>query len=163
MQLDKRINDTGSILTCFSIEAAKEYLGQKGYFTNTIDDYQNLERFTDFRTLAEVTDDDTPFCTGQCCYQFFLPVAFVRPAEEKKWRPFTLDEFLKRFPLLSPVTYREKKHSNCFTLCVTGYGCLEHGTAMVYLGGFHNGLNTLFDCYELKDENGNWTPFGVEE
>lgn len=38
MELDKRIKDTGSILTCFSIEAAKEYLGQQGYFTNTMNE-----------------------------------------------------------------------------------------------------------------------------
>lgn len=39
MELDKRINDIGAIMTCFSIEAAKEYLGQQGYFTNTIDEF----------------------------------------------------------------------------------------------------------------------------
>ena len=163
MQLDKRIKDTGSILTCFTAEDAKKYVGQKGFFADEIYAYHDLDH-VDFRTLDRVDDDHVPFVVpGNLCYQFFLPAEFVRPAEEKKWRPFTLDEFLKRFPLLSPVTYREKKHSNCFTLCVTGYGCLEHGTAMVYLGGFHNGLNTLFDCYELKDKDGNWTPFGVEE
>lgn len=160
MELDKRIKDTGSILTCFSIEAAKEYLGQKGYFTNTIDDYQNLENFTDFRTLTEVCDDDTPFCTGQLCYQFFLPAAYVRPVEEKKkWRPFTLDEFRAKFPLLSPVTLRRKKNGDPKTFCFIGYTA----RGAIILGSDWCSLNNLFEDYELKDEYGKWTPFGVEE
>lgn len=158
MQLDKRIKDTGSILTCFSIEAAKEYLGQKGYFTNTIDDYQNLEKFTDFRTLSEVCDDETPFGTGQLCYQFFLPAEFVRPAE-KKWRQFTLSEFLAKFPLLSPVTFRRKKSEIPATFCFVGYTA----NGAVILGSDWCSFDILFADYELKDEDGNWTPFGVEE
>lgn len=160
MELDKRINDTGSILTCFSIEAAKKYVGQKGYFTNTIDDYQNLENFTDFRTLTEVCDDDTPFCAGQVCYQFFLPAAFVRPVEEKKkWRPFTLDEFRAKFPLLSPVAFQEKKEGIPKTFCFIGY----KADGRIILGNNWCSLNNLFENYELKDEDGNWMPFGVEE
>lgn len=159
MQLDKRIKDTGSILTCFSIEAAKEYLGQKGYFTNTIDDYQSLEQFTDFRTLSEVTDDDIPFGTGRLCYQFFLPAAYVSPAEEKKGRPFTLDEFRAKFPLLSPVTIRKKPQGDPRTYCFIGYTA----NGAIILGNEWHRLDILFQDFELKDEDGNWTPFGVEE
>lgn len=165
MELDKRIKDTGSILTCFSIEAAKEYLGQKGYFADEIYAYHDLDH-VDFRTLDRVDGDHVPFVAGDLCYQFFLPAEFVRPAEtpaEKKWRPFTLDEFLKRFPLLSPVTYREKKNSNCYTVCVIGHGCSRNGAMRVNLGGFFYELDNLFNCYELQDKDGNWTPFGVEE
>ena len=158
MQLDKRIKDIGAIMTCFSIEAAKkEYLGQEGYFTNTIDDYQNL-KFTDFGTLDRVDDDDTPFGTGQLCYQFFLPAEFVRPAEEKKGRPFTLDEFRAKFPLLSPVTLRRKKNGDPKTFCFIGYTANE----AIILGNDWCSLNNLFEDYELKDENG-WTLFGVEK
>lgn len=106
MELDKRINDTGSILTCFSIKAAKEYLGQQGYFTSDIDHYQDLD-LTDFRTLTEVCDDDTPFCAGQLCYPFFLPAEFVRPAEPK-WRPYSLMEFEDKFHIGLPIRFRRK-------------------------------------------------------
>lgn len=162
MQLDKRINDIGVILTCFSIEAAKEYLGQQGYFTNTIDDYQNLEKFTDFRTLVRVDDDGTPFVAGDLCYPFFLPAEFVRPAETKKWRPFTLEEFRARFSLLSPVTYRWKKGDRSFTMCVTGYE-VSDGREYVILGGRYYGFCELVCENELQDKDGNWTPFGVVE
>ena len=158
MELDKRINDIGTIMTCFSIEAAKEYLGQQGYFTNTIDDYQDLEKFTDFRTLDRVDDDDTPFVAGDLCYQFFLPAEYVRPAEKKKWRPFTLEEFRAKFPLLSPVTFRRKKNGDPKTICFLGYIASES----IILGNEWHRLNNLFDDYELQDKDG-WTPFGVEE
>lgn len=163
MELDKRINDIGAILTCFSIKAAKEYLGQQGYFTSDIDHYQDLD-LTDFRTLTEVCDDDTPFCAGQVCYQFFLPAEFVRPAEkkkpaEKKWRPFTLDEFLAKFPLGSPVTFRRKIDGRICTKCFTGY---EPAEGNVFFGIVYS-LVEMFRDYELKDKDGNWTPFGVEE
>lgn len=159
MQLDKRINDIGAIMTCFSIEAAKEYLGQQGYFTNTIDDYQDLEKFTDFRTLDRVDDDDTPFVAGDLCYPFFLPAEYVRPVEEKKkWRPFTLDEFRAKFPLLSPVTLRGKTYREPKTYCFIGYTA----SGEIILGSSWFRLNNLFENYELKAEDG-WTPFGVEE
>lgn len=159
MELDKRIyEDRRVIFTCFTAEDAKKYVGQKGYFTNTIDDYQNLERFTDFRTLAEVGDDETPFSTGQLCYQFFLPAEFVRPAETKRWRPFTLDEFRAKFPLLSPVTFRRRADGVPQTFCFLGYD-----DKAIILGLGWNSFENLFDVFELKDKDGNWTPFGVEE
>lgn len=158
MELDKRIKDTGAIMTCFSIKAAKEYLGQKGYFTNTIDDYQHLG-FTDFGTLDRVDDDDTPFCMGQLCYQFFLPAEFVSPVEEKKkWRPFTLEKFLAKFPLLSPVTIRRSPQGEPRTYCFIGY----IASGLIILGNEWHRFNDLFEDYELQDEN-DWTPFGVEE
>ena len=159
MELDKRIKDIGAIMTCFSIEAAKQYLGQKGYFTSDIDHYRDLD-LTDFGTLDRVDNDDTPFCAGQVCYPFFLPAAYVRPVEEKKkWRPFTLDEFRAKFPLLSPVTFRRKASEVPKTFCFVGYTA----NGAIILGSNWYSLNNLFEDYELKGEDGNWTPFGVEE
>ena len=42
MNLDKRIKDRSHIFDCFSIDEAKQYIGQKGYFTDFIENYQNL-------------------------------------------------------------------------------------------------------------------------
>lgn len=163
MTLDKRIyEDRRIIFTCFTAEAAKKYLGQQGFFADEMYAYHDLDH-VDFRTLTEVGDDETPFSTGQLCYQFFLPAEFVRPVEEKKeWRPFTLDEFLAKFPLLSPVTYRWKKGDRSFTMCVTGYE-VSDGREYVILGGRYYGFCELVCENELQDKDGNWTPFGVEE
>lgn len=161
MELDKRINDTGSILTCFSINAAKEYLGQQGYFTSDIDHYQNLD-LTDFRTLTEVCDDDTPFCAGQVCYQFFLPAEFVRPAE-KKYRPYTLREFEDKFHIGVPIKFRQKGDvGDELYLILEGYRNTDNLT-FVYIGSFSYTLNELFNEYEWQSHyTEDFEPFGVE-
>lgn len=162
LKLDERIYE-GLPFTCFTAEAAKRFVGQMGYFSDEMHSYQDLDK-TDFRTLDRVGGDEVPFKSGCLFYPFFLPAEFVRPAEEKKWRPFlTTDEFLAKFPLLSTVTYREKKNSNCYTVCVIGIGRGRNGTARVNLGGFFYELDNLFNCYELQDKDGKWVPFGVEE
>ena len=169
MELDKRIKDTGSILTCFSIEAAKKYLGQQGYFTNTIDDYQNLEQFTDFRTLARVVDDDTPFVADNLCYQFFLPAEFVRPVEEKKkWRPYTLMEFEDKFHIGLPINFR-KKGAEGYEKCLILNGYSHHQyegetITYIYIGSDPYTLDELFNEYEWqKHYTEDFEPFGVEE
>ena len=169
MELDKRIKDTGSILTCFSPEAATEHMGQKGYFTNSIDDYQSLEQFTDFRTVSEVTDDDTPFCTGQRCYQFFLPAEFVRPAEEKKkWRPYSLMEFEDKFTIGRPIRFREKDKTGLERyLILNGYAKAQYSTGTtdyIHIGSTPYTLKELFEDYEwLSQDTEDFEPFGVEE
>lgn len=160
MELDKRIyEDRRIIFNCFSAEDAKKYVGQKGYFADRIHPYQDLDK-TYFGTLDKVDDDEIPFKTGRIFYQLFLPAAYVRPVEEKKkWRPFTLAEFRARFPLLSTVTFQEKKEGIPKTFCFIGY----KADGRIILGNNWCSLNNLFENYELKDEDGNWTPFGVEE
>lgn len=159
MTLDKRIyEDRRIIFNCFSAEDAKKYVGQQGFFADEIYAYHDLDH-VDFRTLDRVDDDHVPFCTDKLCYQFFLPAEFVRPAEEKKGRPFTLDEFRAKFPLLSQVTFKEKKEGIQKTFCFIGY----KADGRIILGNNWCSLNNLFENYELKSEDGKWTPFGVEE
>ncbi len=159
LMLDKRIYEARRIIfNCFTADNAKKYVGQKGYFADRIHPYQDLDK-THFGTLDKVDDDEIPFKTGRIFYQFFLPAEFVRPAEEKKWRPFTLVEFLAKFPLLSQVTFRNKKSDVPKTFCFIGY--IANGA--IILGNDWYSLNNLFEDAELKDEDGNWTPFGVEE
>lgn len=161
MELDERIyEDRRLIFNCFSAEDAKKYVGQKGFFADKIHAYQDLDT-TDFGTLDKVDDDEIPFKTGLIFYDFFLPAEFVRPVEEKKkWRPFTLDEFRAKFPLLSPVTFKEKKEGLPKTFCFIGYNSVS---GVIILGPDYCALRTLFGAYELQDKDGKWTPFGVEE
>lgn len=169
MKLDPRIKSLSDILTIFDIDRAKDFIGQKGYFADSLYCFDDLGScYRDILTDA---------CDGQAgpfhrmesynCQQFFIPESSLRPAEtpaeKKKWRPFTLDEFLAKFPLLSPVTYRGKENSNCYTVLVIGHGCSRNETMRVNLGGYFYELNNLFNCYDLQDKDGNWLPFGVEE
>jgi hypothetical protein len=159
MELDKRIDDIRvKLMTCFNTDEAKQYLGQQGFFADEIYAYHDLDH-VDFRTLDRVDGDHVPFVAGDLCYQFFLPAAYVRPAEEKKGRPFTLDEFRAKFPLLSPVTFKEKKEGIPKTFCFIGY----KADGRIILGNNWCSLNNLFENYELQDKDGNWVPFGVEE
>lgn len=161
LKLDERIyEDRRIIFNCFSAEDAKKYVGQKGYFADEIYSYGDLD-FTDFGTLDGVDNDQLPFKTGRLFYQFFLPAEFVRPVgtpAEKKWRPFTLDEFRTKFPLLSPVTFRRKTSKVPQAFCFVGYTA----NGAIILGSDWCSFDVLFADYELKDEDGNWTPFGVE-
>lgn len=166
MKLDPRIKSLSDILTIFDIDRAKEFIGQKGYFSDELHLFEDLstvpcafliEISSDRGDYAFRKDDDRGY------YRFFIPESSLRPAEtfaeKKKWRPFTLDEFLAKFPLLSPVVFRRKENGELRTYSFIGY--IASGT--IILGNDWRILENLFEDYELKDENGNWTPFGVEE
>ncbi len=168
MQLDKRIDDMrAKLMTCFNTDEAKQYVGQQGYFTSDIDHYRDLD-LTDFRTLTEVCDDDTPFCAGQLCYQFFLPAEFVRPAEEKKWRPYTIAEFEYKFTIGRPIKFREKgKVGYERYLILNGYSHRQtNGETItsIHIGAIPYTLDELFNEYEWQSHyTEDYQPFGVEE
>ena len=91
------------------------------------------------------------------------PKSNLKPAE-KKYRPFTLKEFLDKFPMLSTVTLRKKGDNDCIITCIlTGYRhrliCTD-----ICLGVEWISLGTLADEYEyLYMYSKIWKPFGVEE
>ena len=58
MKLDSRIKSLSDILTCFDIERAKEFLGEKGYFASDLYCFTDLRRVCPpYGTLANVFDD----------------------------------------------------------------------------------------------------------
>lgn len=60
MKLDPRIKSLTDILTCFDTEEAKQFIGQKGYFT----DYFNLFDYVatlKYGVLEKVSDSDCSF------------------------------------------------------------------------------------------------------
>lgn len=80
---------------------------------------------------------------------------------EKKYRPFTLNEFLVKFPMLTNITMREKGDNDCITTCaVTAYRTRVMN-ADICLGVEWISLKELFDKYEYKSTLlGMWIPFG---
>lgn len=54
MNADKRIQDISMILNCFNTDKAKEYIGEVGYFTDTLQEYANLDNVK-LAMLSEVT------------------------------------------------------------------------------------------------------------
>lgn len=82
MNLDKRIKKLSDILTCFDIEEASQFLGQKGYFVDCLASYRNLDN-KPYGTLAEIKDSDCPFKMGNNDYwRFFIPECRLEPVEK---------------------------------------------------------------------------------
>ena len=171
LELDKRIyEDRRIIFTCFTAEDAKKYVGQKGFFADEIHTYQDLD-FTDFGTLDRVDNDAIPFKSGSLFYQFFLPAEFVKELEsekEKKFRPYTLEEFCGKFTVGRPINFRKKDNvGNEQYLILNGYITVkefDRTVHYIYIGSASYILNELFSEYEWQElSTHDWTPFGVEE
>lgn len=82
MKLDPRIKSKSDILSCFDIENAKEFVGQKGYFADCLDSYRNLGNRA-YGTLTEIKDSDCPFKMDNNDYwRFFLPESRLKPIEK---------------------------------------------------------------------------------
>lgn len=174
MKYDKRIiNPVENIYTPFDTVPADDFVGTKGYFAVHIESFYDLDEcgYGTLKGVKQTADDeyeDLPYQAiiekgereGEDFYSYFLPAEEVK-IEEKRWRPFiALDEFLKRFPLLSPVTFKNKTNDEILVGCVTAYSKTK---PRVRLGGTLFDFEELFTHYEYQDEDGNWSPFGVEE
>ena len=102
MKLDARIKSLSDILTCFDIEETKQYIGQKGYFALNIGYYKCLADIK-YGTLTGVGNDDAfaPFKESDCSWDLFIPESRLLEIKKKEFRPFTLREFLVKFPMLT--------------------------------------------------------------
>ena len=166
MELDKRIIEGKKPLDCFDAEIAKQFIGKKGLFGTHKSQFMNLDTCPKcvFDELKEVDNyDDSPFITsGNHCYRFFLPEEWVQLGE-KKFRPFSLNEFLNRYRLGNTVYFRRigYKEVKCamFVEYVRGESPEEN---QIILGNMRYTLAYLFKNCELSLED-IWQPFGVEE
>lgn len=81
MKLDSRIKALSDILTCFDVQKAGQFLGQKGYFVDCLASYRNLGNRA-YGTLTEIKDSDCPFKMGNNEYwRFFIPESRLIPVE----------------------------------------------------------------------------------
>lgn len=167
MNLDSRIKSKLDILSCFDIEKAKEFVGQKGYFANDLYCFSDLETCY-YDTLDEVKDGDIPFKDDDCCsWCLFIPESFLNPRvffkpkpKEKKFRPFkdAKEFFIKtNFEAgdIIRVYYKaDEKEYNVMLVGWTNDGLM--------LGNFYEKFNDLFEWYVLWDGEEKFIPFGVE-
>ena len=162
MNLDSRIKSKSDILSCFDIEKAKEFVGQKGYFANDLYCFSVVETCY-YDTLTEVKDGDSPFKDDDCCYwNLFIPESFLKSKpKEKKFRPFKdVKEFFIKTNFeagdIIRVYYKaEEKENNVMLVGWTNDGLM--------LGSFYEKFNDLFEWYTLWDGEEKFIPFGVEE
>ena len=184
MELDKRIIDGKKPLTCFDAEQAMQFIGKQCYFSDEATDFMDLDKadkVLNFRTaVLQHIWNEVEDCFGDNSddFRFILPCEWVEEKKEpeKKYRPFSLNEFLERYKMGNTVTFRLKKGEYVpeaeslveYQRMITGYEGLPEdrdkpGKGSILLGGCPPvSLARLFEFYEL-DNDFNWQPFGILE
>ena len=180
MELDKRIGDIDTIQTCLKYDVNS--IGCRGFFFDEFCDATDLAKCR-YGELIDIVPENTNdlwfkarFKLGLTNrFRFFIPEDNLEPVE-KKYRAFTLNEFLERYMIGSTVTFRPKRNEYVpeaeslveYHRMITGYESLPEdrdkpGKGSILLGGCPPvSLARLFEFYEL-DNDFNWQPFGILE
>ena len=178
LELDKRIKAITDIKSVTDGCHDWEFMTKKGYFANSIFDFKDLKRtcmygeYTEYREhdqcfLCEIDHYDGTF--DHTYYRYFIPEDSLLPEEEpeKKYRPFSLEEFSNIFKVCDLVEFRYKDSDEVKCAMFTGYitdvdriDDKTPGAVELMLGCFHYSLLSLFKECELF-LNGEWQPFGV--
>lgn len=175
MEVDKRIKDIGTIQTILHYDV--NCIGCKGYFFDEFVDTKDLSRCCRYGELIEIDfgRDQNDLCfkaelkNGNTnFFRFFISEADLKPVE-KKYRPFSLEEFLKIFHVGDLIHFRRKNDDEVKVAMFTGYitdvdriDDKTPGAVELMLGIFHYSLFSLFDDgFEVFFMN-KWQPFGIE-
>lgn len=168
MELDKRIIEGKKPLDCFDAkDARKQFIGKKGFFGAHESQFMDLDSCPKcvLDELKEVDNyAESPFMTScDHCYRFFLPEEWVKEPE-KKYRPFSLNEFLEGYMMGAIVEFRIKDCEVVEQSMLIGFQSSDDndipGDGYVLIGNCRYGLKELFNNYELNYLN-KWQPFGV--
>ena len=167
MELDKSIKAITDIKSVTDGCHDWELMNKKGYFANRIVNFTDLSTCA-YGEYAEYREHDQCFlCEGdKTYYSYFLPEDVLEPVE-KKYRPYTLEEFSYIFKVGDLVEFRYKDSDEVKCAMFTGYitdvdriDDKNPGSCELMLGCFHYSLLSLFKECELF-LNGEWQPFGV--
>lgn len=174
MELDKRIKDISTIQTILQHDV--NCIGCKGYFFDEFVQTKDLSKCR-YGELIDITthDDRNDLCFKAeykeglvGFYRFFIPEADLKPVE-KKYRAFTLAEWIDQHEIGEVIHYRDKDYKQEFCVMYSGY-IIDDGEdiqdvrtigriVLMFTGYF---LEELFKDYEICI-NGEWQPFGVIE
>lgn len=165
MKLDSRIIEGKRPLTCFDIEEAKQFIGKKGFVTDFLQDFCNLNK-------VKVDELRQVFHTESFCYlcgstgkKYFLPLEWVKETE-KKYRPYTLAEWIGQHAIGDVIRYRCKSQKIELRHLYAGYAYgigtdIKNTTSgTLTLGVASYTMDYLLEDYEIE-VNGEWLPFGV--
>lgn len=175
MELDKRIKEGKRPLTCFDLKEAEKFEGKEGYFSDCPRDFADVEIPIEqcaTKGILELDErsDNCPYINKTTClnYPYFLPAEWVKSEEsEKKYRPYSLEEFFKIFKVGDLIVFRMKIFDEIRCAMFTGYITDGYriddktpGACEVMLGAIRYSLFSLFEDFELFDGK-EWQPFGV--
>lgn len=168
MELDKRIKSLSDVLTCFDVERAKEFLGEKGYFAGDLYCFTDLQSCY-YGTLTDACDDQAgPFHMREdnAYHQHFIPECLLK-IKGKQYRPYTFMEFTDKFTVGQPIKFRQKGAEGYERyLILNGYQHEQHEgrtVTYIYIGSYGYTLDALFNDYEWQEHyTEDFKPFGVE-
>lgn len=174
MELDKRIAKSKTYIDCFETELAKKFIGKECYLSNDVASFANVDCL--YKAVLKEVDEEAinPYTLENTRWRhssnFILPCEWVKSEEsEKKYRPFSLKEFLAIFSMGDRIDFKGKGCCDevkvaMFTGYITDVERIDDktpGACEIMLGIFHYSLLDLFKDFELS-YNGEWQPFGVE-
>lgn len=168
--LDSRIKNVSDIQS--PVRYNDSFIGEVCYFANSMSEFDNLESCSK-GTLSKYVDDSysTLGCftaeefEGDEYYDFFIPEKLLKPIE-KRYRPFTLAEWIDQYEIGDIIHYRCKSQKIELRHMYMGYA---HGidvdiknttSGTLTLGVASYCLDYLFEDYEIEVD-GEWKPFGV--
>lgn len=164
--------DKKDVYSWSNAEEAKEYLGKDCYFAHSVGGLSEHIKTGVMGILKDIFNSNydavsCAFGDGTSTWGLCLPADKVIEVEEpKKWRPFTLEEFLNKFSVGTKISMREKDQTRSFYCLFGGYQTDNDQTEkshILVIGSLWYSLNELLNNYEYLDEHGNWQPFGVKE
>jgi hypothetical protein len=172
MKLDSRIIEGKTYLDCYDTEIAKKFIGKECYLSDGVTSFANIDNLNK-ATLMEVDDRDMrPYKLENNRWRygtlFILPCEWVKPEEpEKKYRPYTLAEWIGQHTIGDVIRYRCKSQKIELRHLYVGYGYgigtdIKNTTSgTLTLGVASYTLDYLLEDYEIE-VNGEWLPFGIE-
>jgi len=165
--------DKKDVFSWSNCEEAQKYVGQEGYFGDTLEGLeaqiqrQNLLKLgridaSDAICFHTLEQDELDFDTGsdEC---LFLPADKVKQPKPKRLRQFKdYAEFIRTVgsDLGDRLAIRRKELPIIHRVLIIEF---HQGINTVGLGLCTYSYRELFEDYEWQDKEGNWQTFGVEE
>lgn len=161
------------VISWSNCEEAKKYIGQEGYFGDSLESLEAQIRRQNLLKLGRIDAsnaicfhtlerDELDFDTGsdEC---LFLPADKVKEVEEKKYRAFKdFNEFKywtgKRVG--SVIVYRDKLTNDEIEAVITRSKLYEN---FVEIGAVEYTFKELFEQWEWLSDGNEWHLFGVEK
>lgn len=160
MELDSRIIEGKKPLTAFDVMESK-FIGTDCYFSDKASDYGDLSNCQKGCLLSRDGMTGMFNATKNNSYANFnycLPCEWVKEPE-KKYRPYTLKEFVKEYPLGEEIIFKMNSNTKIIHGLFLEY---TENNQEVYLGSYWYGFEELVNNYELYTSKG-WRPFGIKE
>lgn len=158
MNLDKRIPNFNLIFHPFDDYVAIG-IGAKGYFTDDVTDFGNLDN-CQFGELEDLNlDSNHPYKSGGRYFAFFIPEFNVDCA--CAFRAYTKDEFLAKYKIGDVVRYRRYEDDIEKITMLTRFE-FSGNDVLIDVDHFTLSLEDAFESFEVFEDN-EWRYFGVKK